>query len=364
MRTMNNARLVLANGTPLQELTRGNQQMISKSGDINAYNRDELIANISQLLSMSANGQVQRVSEDLVGLSADERVAKRKARQALLIEAMNDQEKWRSLGSDLAEMIEARLPRESLMRRLCRHNPLATGEVARVPLRYHSGLAVLSTGVGRLGYQEYRSKIVNVEEFEIKAAIRVKNLDLEQQSADLLDQAFNDGLEAIQRQEDLIWKEAADATVGVDNEVIYFGELTPRVLAELRNSIADYNIPTSAFVIANRFWSDIIGNEAFHDFFDPATKYDLAVNGNIGRLMGQDLITDGFMAPEQRVLNNNELYVVATPEYHATYTTRGGIRSQPADGVNTGDTSRGWLQSEIFGFVLGNVRSVGKAMSI
>jgi hypothetical protein len=97
---------------------------------------------------------------------------------------------------------------------------------------------------------------------------------------------------------------------------------------------------------------------------DPVTKYDLVMNGNLGTLVGLELMTDGFRQPNQKVLNRGEIYVVSTPEHHACYSDRGGVRSEPTTGADTGSTSRGWLMSELLSFTMANPRSVSKGRRV
>jgi hypothetical protein len=135
------------------------------------------------------------------------------------------------------------------------------------------------------------------------------------------------------------------------------------MLASIQEQVTDWNLPASTAIMSNDYWKDIIGNAEFSALLDPVSKYDLVLNGKIGTLVGLELITDAFRAENQRVLEKGEIYVLSNPEHHGAYSTR-GIRSTPTDGANSGETTKGWLMSENFSFVLGNVRSVAKGQRI
>lgn len=362
------AQVVLANGAPLEDLRfgkNGGRALDTRTGEFNAGSTKELVHALDQLMQAHASGQIRQAVASDEGYVAQTSVQQREARVEALAAAINDPVKWEALGSGIARKIYEQADRSGFLRRLSVPNVLKGGDVARVPMPIHEVMAVVATSASQIGYQTVRNKVFKPDEFEITANVRVEALDLEQINGDLLEEAYNQGLESIMTQEDRLWKEAADLTVGVINPLEFIvGELTTKNIGNLRQSVARWNLPTATMLIANDFWADIIGSNDFATFFDPITKYDLALNGQIGTLTGMTLITDAFRQQNQKVLNPGEIYVVASPENHASYTTRGGIRSTPTTGANDGSTARGWLLSNPFSFVLANSRSVGKGQRI
>lgn len=353
------AKMVLANGDPIEALRFGNSREMALSastGEFNAYDKKDLMQSLSNLMQAVATGQVVEQKKE-VATAAD--------RREILAEAMQSPEKWHALGASIAQQIYDQADREGFVRKLAVGNTLRQGDVQRVPMPSHDAMAVVATAGGGVGYQQIRQRVFLPDEFEIIANVRVNTLDLEQVNGDLLEHAYNDGLQAIMTKEDRIWKAAADKTVGVINPIEYIaGELTTKNLGRLRQAVAQWNLPVAHCVIANDYWTDIIGSNDFATFLDPITKYDLALNGQLGTLVGMTLITDAFRQPNQKVLERGEIYVVASPENHAAYSTRGGVRSEPASNNFEGSTSRGWLLSEPFSFVLANSRSVAKGQRV
>ena len=356
------AKMVLANGDPITEIRLGKSHSASldeKTGEFNAYNTKELLQQISQLMAAVASGQIVEETKTQTSSKDD--------RRELLAAALNDPtgEKWAVLGAGLARQINEQADREGFLRRICSGNTLRQGEIARVPMPQHDTLAVVATSALNIGYQTIRQRVFTPDEFEIQANVRVEALDIEQINGDLLEHAYNDGLQAIMVAEDRLWKKAADQTVGITNDLeLIAGELTTKALGKLRQAVARWNLPAVTAIIANDFWSDIIGSNDFATFLDPITKYDLAMNGQLGTLVGLSLVTDAFRQPNQKVLQPGEIYVVSSPENHAAYTTRGGIRSTPTSGANAGNSTRGWFMSEPFSFVLANNRSIAKGKRI
>ncbi|AGS81964.1 major head protein [Pseudomonas phage PaBG] len=356
------ARMVLKDGSPLEDLRLGKGRELalsSSTGEINAGSVKEAMQVIGQMMSAYASGEI--IEQRRAPSAREEAVAAAEARREVLREAMVDPQKWSALGASLAQQISDQADREGFVRKLMVGNTLKQGEVQRVPMPAHDTMAVVATSSSNTGYQTIRQRVFTPDEFEIQANVRVENLDIQQVNGDLLDHAYNDGLQAIMVAEDRLWKKAADQTVGVVNNLeLIAGELTTKNLGRLRQQIAKWGLPATHILLANDYWADVIGSNDFATFFDPITKYDLVLNGQIGTLVGMNIITDAFRQPNQKVLNPGEIYVVSDPRNHGAYSTRGGIQSTPTNGADAGNSTRGWFMVEPFSLVLANVRSVVK----
>ena len=284
------ATAVLRNGDPIEELRLGGQLALSSStGEINAHDKKELVHRISQLLGATESGDIRTGS---VSVSSAQVQAKRRE---VLAAAYADNSKWVSLGANMAMQVEQQRNRDGIMRRVSVGSTLGQGEIARVNMKTWDAVAMVATSSVDVAPQLVRSKRFFPAEFEITANLRVEQIEIEQVSNDVLDHAYNEGLDATMVAEDRLWKKAADATVGVVNPLEYItGQLTPRTLAAIRDSVTDWNLPARSAIIANDYWKDIIGNAEFSALFDPISKYDLVMNGHLGTLVGLELITDGF----------------------------------------------------------------------
>lgn len=361
MNPMSGAQVTLRNGAPIEDLKIGGQTILSQStGEINAYDKKDLLNRIGQLFSEAAQGNFvhSTSSNQPAELSQAEKAE-------LMREAAADQTGalWASLGASIVGTIEDRAERQGLLRKVCKGATVRQADVPRVELKQHMAEGIITTGPTDYGYKRFVGRVYTPSEFEIKANLRVHKMDLDQINGDLLDRAQQDGMTAIMVQEDLIWKRACDQSVGMANDITYLsGDLTPRLLSMLKTQVTRWPLPCTTAVMACDYWNDIIGNSEFASALDPVSKYDLITTGRLGTLLGMELITDGFRAPEHRVLKEGELYCVADQDYHAMYTTRGGTQSVPTSGANQGNTDRGWLLSSTFSFTMANVRSVSKAI--
>lgn len=362
------AQLVLRDGSPIEDLRlgKGRELAMSSSRELNAGSKKEATQLIQELFAAMASGDIREQRPQELS-EREQAVAASQARRDVLIDAISDTSgaKWAALGASLAQTINEQADREGFTRKLLVGNTLRPGEVQRVPMPPHDVIAVVATSQASTGYQTIRNRVFLPEEFEIQVNVRVENLDIEQVNGDLLDQAYNDGLQAIMVGEDRLWKKAADQTVGLTNNLeLIAGEFTTKNLGRLRQAIARWGLPATTMVLSNDYWSDIIGSNDFATMFDPITKFDLLQTGQIGTLVGMNIITDAFRAPNQKVLNPGEIYVVSDPSNLGAYSTRGGIRSTPTSGADMGNSTRGWFMTEPFSLVIANPRAVVKAKRI
>lgn len=355
------AQVVLKNGDPLTELrfSGSSSRALSEStGEFNANDKKELLRSISQMFSAQSSGEIRRQT-------SAERAEDVQLRREVVVAAYADADKWASLGADLAVQIQEQRNREGFLRRVSVGQDLKQGQLPRVNVPMWDAMAVVATGPANVQFQLIRNKQFFPSEFEIIANLRCDRLEMEQVGGDILDNLYNQGLDSVMVKEDKLWKASADLTVGVVNPLNYIGgQLTPQILATIRQGVTDWNLPATTAIMSNDFWTDIVGSAEFAAMLDPVTKYDLVMNGELGTLVGLSLLTDGFRQPNQKVLNRGEIYVLSTPEHHGCYSDRGGVRSEPTTGADSGTTARGWLLSEILSWTLANPRSVSKGRRV
>lgn len=355
------AQVVLKDGAPITDLRfsgSSGRALDERSGEFNAQDKKELIRSISKMFEAMSSGEIRHKT-------SAEKSAELDARREVVVASYADPEKWAALGADLAMQIQEQRNREGFLRRIAVGQDLKQGQLPRINVPLWDAMAVVATGPANVEFQLIRNKQFQPAEFEVTANLRAERLEMEQVGGDILDNLYNQGLDAIMVKEDLLWKKSADLTVGVVNPLnLIAGLLSPQVLATIRQGVTDWNLPATTAIISNDFWADIIGSNDFATMLDPVTKYDLALNGELGTLVGLNLLTDGFRQPNQKVLNRGEIYVVSTPEHHGCYSDRGGVRSEPTTGADSGNTTRGWLMSELISWTLANPRSVSKGRRV
>ena len=358
------ARLVLGSGAPVTDfhMPGSNQQAISASGEFNAHDKNEVLRIIAGMMSASSNGGIVPVEQSKMSKSAEAQ-KDLENRKSALAAAYSDPSgsAWTSLGSSLALQVSEQRDRIGFMRRVCKGQTLSQGQQARVNMPTNNIVAFVATSEANIGHQIIRKRSFYPDEFAIIANVRAELLEIEQNTGDLLEEMYQQALEAIMVKEDRLWKQMADKTTGVYNPLMYIaGNLTPGMLGQLRQAVTQWNLPATTALIANDFWTDIMADSNFGTFLDPVTKYDLVLNGQVATLAGMTMLTDAFRNENQKVLNPGEIYVVSSEDYHGAFSDRGGIKSTPTDGSNEGNTTRGWLMSEHISLALVNPKSVAK----
>jgi hypothetical protein len=350
--------------TPQDLRLKGNAfAAVSSNGEMNAHGNKDLIAAIGQLMAVASsnNGSLLPVGGD----HDEERIYSLSAAQKLdlLISASADDKTWAALGANIAEDVREQASRQGFVNAVAVVNPLRQGEVARVPMPRHQAQAIIATSPSGMDYQLMRDRYYTPPEFELKYNVRVSKLDLGQATHDLLDHAYNDALEGIMTAGDRVWKSAADQTVNKENDLtLIIGRMSPASVARLKTKVTDWNLPANKLILANNFWEDVMADPAWTSALTPVAQYDLLMNGRISTVFGMELITDGFRPDNQRVLERGEMFCISDKEFHATKGSRGGVTSTPTDGANQGETTKGWLLSEIMSFIMPNARSVSKAI--
>lgn len=339
------------------------------NGEINASSIPDLLKNISHLLNASSSGQINRAlaSDGNDYQSKRNDPQQRRLRREVLAAAAADPTgvKWNQVGVSLAGEINQTASREGFLREFSVAESLTRGEIPRTRLRSFTSVAVVATSASEVAAQLLRDQYFYPKEFFITASISVEDSEINQVSADILDEKYTEGLQAIMVAEDRLWKRSADLTVGVANPAqLIPGSLTPTILTQIRDAVTDWSIPARNLLIANDIWSDIVGNQAFNDLLDPVNRYDLVLTGYLGTLLGMKVRTDGYRQQELKVLDRGEIYVIADPINHANYTTRGDIEVTAIDGHQFSKNTKGWFLSEPFSFILANVRSVSKGVKL
>jgi len=350
------ARFVTASGEPVSEFKyKGSKVIDEKTGEINAHDKKEAIQQIGRLISAAASGEIRR-----------DRGADEASVRELVIAALNDPtgQAMKVVGEVMAEEISIAMDREGFARRILAIKDLEQGEVPRIPVRRKDVMGWMMTQDARTPVSIVRQAYVTLEEFYLTANIQIEARELASSPVDLLDEKYAEGLEQIMVAEDRAFKVLSDKAASTSNEIVYFNTFTPAVFADLRQQIANWNLPVVAAVIASDIWNDIIASPDFSNWFDPVTKYNLILEGKLGSILGIELITDAFREERLRVLNPGEVYFFTAPKHLGVIARRQDVTSKPTDGAQEGRPYQGWYLYAIEGMAVVNSRGVTKGQRI
>lgn len=332
---------------------------IASNGDLNGSSKKDLLQRQLKLLAATASGGVITESE------AIRRSELAKKHKELVEAAFNSKDAHRELGEILAQNLYQAMNRKGFTRKYLARQDLQLGNIPRVWLRRKDVTAVWATSPTRLYSQIVRDKLFTPPEFQIEARPFIPQNDINQSSGDVLEEKYMEALEAIMVAEDRAWYGLANATVGLDNDLtLISGNLTPSLLMETRTNVARWGLQVTGILMANDLYTDIVGEANFIQAIEPVARHELIMTGELAVLYGMTITSDAFRHPEHKVLGEGEFYCISDPVTHGQYTDRGGIDTQPIDGVTEGIAGRGWWMFESFSLVIANSRSISKGVRV
>ncbi len=332
--------------------------MMNGKGEMNASSVTDMLKQIGNVMSAYTQGDiVNKPAQD------PERVAER---SRILAEALDDKsgKQMQMLGEALAAEIIDTTSREGFSRRFLQYREIGQGEVNVVKVREHNVTAWIATSSANVQPTIIRGRKMIPPEFNCESYILIDLKEIATTPGDLLEDKYEEGLEAVMVQEDRLWKQMADGACSIRNTPQYFTTFTPQVFTRLRTQVARWGIPVPTCAIAYDIWDDIIANAEFGSLFDPVTKWELIQEGYLGNIIGCTMVTDAFRQPNLRVLNDGETYTIGAPINHGVLTVRGSILVEPINTFNQGKSAKGWFINQIMSMVIGNSISIARGNRI
>ena len=344
---------------------KGSNQRLANGAEIDAYDKQDLIRKIGSLYEGVKNGVIARNDDDMMSTEARRDVVE--ARAAALSDALNDKTgvKWQALGETVTEEIYEALGREGFTRKILGFKPIKRGDVARIAIRRKDVIGYyIATTSPTVVASVVRQSYVHPPDAYLTFRIEIDDLELELADTDLLEHKYNDGLEQILREEDLRTKALLDASAPTYNELVFFNAFTPSVFQAMRTQIARWTIPVAHALIAVDLWNDILTDTEFSSYYDPVSKHQVIMEGNLGSFFGVTLLTDGFREENLQVLNPGEVYFLGTPKALGVLMERKPLTVDSVNQAVVGRPVRGWFGTAIVSHAVVNARSVVRGQRI
>lgn len=340
---------------------RGEEPLFSNSrnsaGDreINATSKRDLAGQIQAAIAASRSGQVQsRMDSE----EARERFASLKSAYEAPSGAGSQ---WEKLGEVFTEEIWETLGREGFTSKVLATQNVKRGDVARVRVRKKDIAAYQVTSDVKIIENRIRQDWVYPATFTIGCNISIENKEINQNSADILDEKFQDGLEAQLVREDKITKALMDRAATSFNDLILYTSFNPTIAATLREQVNRWGNWADLLLIAWDVTTDMLSDPDFQNAWDPVTKHELVLEGGIGRLYGMNIHTDGLRYPTLQVLQPGDIYAVASQMTVGAKTVVQELKSTAVDHAVNGRAARGWFITQEQGQVIVNGRAVAAA---
>jgi hypothetical protein len=339
------------------------EHLVGRGGQLNASNNQDLLKGIQQLLTAMSAGQVMSLEE----AAAHTPVTAAESREAVLA-AYRDTggRAWSEIGQSIGTELYETARREGLMRRCLMRADVVQGSIPRIPFAYKTSFAYQATSAAQIQPTLVRNKYLLPPEFYIESHLWVEEREIYQSPGDILEEKLMEGQEAIMTKEDVVMKMLLDAQVGAANpSLTIVGGFTPQNLGLMRSQMLQWNLPTTLLFFASNVLNSITTNTTFGTFYDPVTQYEVVQTGYIGRILGIQLITDAYRVPQQKVLNQGDIYLLTSPEFLGAYTDRGPVVANEVNASSAGHgvPARGWHIFETMSMVVANSRGVVYASS-
>jgi len=332
--------------------------LFNKTGEINASSKSDLLAQIGAALTAQQSATTMATPQELE--------ARRQERRQVLVEAMNDTtgRSMQILGEALAAEIYETTNREGFSRRILQYREIGQGENNEVYLKDKDVIAFVATSPSTVMASEIRQRRLLPPEFHVNGYILIDTVELARTSSDLLEEKYEQGLEAIMVQEDRLWKIMADRAAIIRNTLQNFGTFTPSVFARIIEQVNRWGVPATSCLFASNLWQDIIANGDFAGVLDPVTKWELLQEGYLGSMYGVTIFTDNFRQANLKVLEPGDVYVVGAPINLGVLSLRGAMTAEPINKFAEGEPKRGWFLDEIISLVVGNALAIAKGHKI
>ena len=335
------------------------ERLVAGNGELNAGSKQDLLKAISQLIEVASTSKV--VSDE----QASEMASVQQTHQEMVLSAFDSQQELAALGDVLAENLTVTSNRDGFMRRFLKYQELQNGTIPHVRMNMKNVTASIATGPVQTQTQFVRDNDYYPAEFYIVARPYIEQKMILRNTGDILEEKYNDALEAIMVQEDRTWKKMADSLIGLDNPHLNIaGMFTPQAFAELCAYVNNWGVIPAHALLASDLWQDIVSQPEWAQIIDPVSQHELLLTGRLGTVHGLALVSDHFRHPQHKVLNSGEIYVIGHPDQHGQYTDRGGVESQTLDGTQERVPGRGWFLSCTESAVISNSRSIARGRRI
>ena len=336
---------------------KGSEFLIGGNGELNAGSKIELMQRQQQLARAVQSREISTAGE-----TAQERHEANieSFKEVAAAYHDNSSQAWQEIGSMVSATLNTSVEREGFMRRILARGELAQGSFPRHRVKRVDTEAYQATGASSIEPMFIRDRYIMPPEWNIHASLMITNKEINQGSADILDEKYYETLKQFMVTEDRVLIAMAKKLADVDNDIVYIsGSYTPQSVAQIRGQITHWGQAPSLLLMAANVMEDMIGSPTFANFFDPVSKYDIIMTGMVGTLYGTEVLTDQFRDPKLKVLGSGEIFAFGPPEYVGAYTERGPVETVPVDyRVTTGTPARGWYFNEDLSMTMHSGRSV------
>lgn len=330
------------------------ERMYDRSGDMNAWDKKDALTQAAYLL----NHVTQK--SPLSRLTRQASTAEKEDRRRVLAAALNDPtgEGFALVGQELALPIKALIDYEGWIRKILRVRTLAQGELFRIAKDVRATAYVVGQD-GRSIEARLHGQYIQPDEAKITSFPTIDLMELYQMNYDVLERAQSTARQEIELEEDKRGLRLIDQASQAVNTVSNFATLSVSVMENLRYQVERHRLLVDKFLINRAELSDVQINMSSN--LDPVTQRELNLAGFFGRFLGAHILTAAGTGVEE-VVPAGTVYAVTSPEYLGEMGIRIELFSEPINGLNKFETTKGWAFIESCGFGIPQAAACAKAV--
>ena len=329
------------------------EPIVGNNGEFNASTTQEAIKCMAAFLDMVRKGEVKKQEDNVVT------AAERKQLLANAVTAGVGSDAYIAVGEALVSQVNETLGREGFSRRFMQYRQMNNGEVFKVRLRKRDTLAFVTTSNPNTIASVARQPFASPDMFNLSCNVKVEKIEIAQDTGDLLQDRYEDALEQMMCAEDRVFLKMAKEASSIYNPSFGFTDFTPTVCSKMQTAIqSNGGIPVTQMLISYDIWNDIKSNPEFTAWFSEIAKHELVLEGQLGTLMGMNIVTDSYRIDTLQVLPQNTVYMFGAPETLGVIGQWGDMAVDSTNYSNQGQACCGWFLNSIEGMCLGNARAV------
>jgi hypothetical protein len=339
------------------------QLVDDRTGEYNASSKKDLIEIMDGMVKMARAGEIH--SDEGINPNQTDWNAQGHLVQAALSEARPAEGgPFQVLGEVFTDSIAETMGRMGFSNKVLAQQDVAEGGTARIRIRQKDVTSWLMLSDGHTIESLIRQKYIYPRGYNLETLILMEEAEIHEAGAQIIEEKYNDGLEATMVRDDNITKFLLDQAAPTDNDVIAFNAFTPQVFVTLRNQIWQWSLPAPHALMAVDLWDDLFADQDWAQWYSPIEKHELAVEGKLGRLADIELITDGFRYDTLQVLAPGEVYFLSSPATLGVKANMIALNSSVVDQRMLGRAVRGWFIFLRQATVIANSRGVSKGIRL
>lgn len=358
-----------ANAPAFGGLTRAGTRRFSedpvfdRQGQINASSVADALTQIKYVLDGLHDGSISAVPEfsatasrsDAFQMTAEEKTG-------LVMEALQDPrgEGFEMLGQQLINPVKEVLDYEGFARRCLPIRNVRQGET----VRYDKDVYTTAFATGEDSQTpEIRvgGKYIFPQPRRISEFVTIGLEDIYQAGYDILARTQDRSRQAIEHQEDEMFRaqmiEAADSV----NDVTYFASLNLAALEAIRRQVEQNRIPADKLLVNRDQISDLV--TVLSGEVDPITQRELVMGGFVGMVLNMAIITSAGRGTFE-VIRSGEVFCLTSPEFLGGFPIWVELFSEPVTGMHQGKPTRGWFWWELIAMTIINAAGVARGEKV